>query len=374
MSKHISPLVAAASAALLPGLGGPGPVIAAPKPEVFVPKAPAIIRARTLDGMITFDAATRDSTGAFLVNELERLDPTIHEPLAAVTWQRDIDLREDVTIADETASFTNSTFAAAGGATGGGKSWVGKDSNTMARVALDIGKTAHPLNLWGMTLSWTIPELQAAIKLGRPIDADKLKGMTLKHQMDIDEQVYVGDSGLSLAGLLNSAAVTPTNAPNGAASSPLWKNKTPTEILADINAIINAVWLATGFARFPNRILLPPYLYSYLSITLISSAGNQSILKYVMENNVCTLAGQELKILPVKWLIGGGAGGTRFDATTASRMVAYIKEHEMVRFPMTALQNTPIENRSIWQETTYFGRLGQVEFVYPETVAYVDGM
>jgi hypothetical protein len=66
--------------------------------------------------MSTHDGRTVDSAGAFLVNELERLDPTLHMPLAAVTWSRDVDLRGDVTIADESASsFTNSTFAAPGG-------------------------------------------------------------------------------------------------------------------------------------------------------------------------------------------------------------------------------------------------------------------
>lgn len=64
--------------------------------------------------MFTFDNRTIDSAGAFLVGELERLDQELHMPLASVTWSRDIDLREDVSIADEVSSFTNSTFAAAG--------------------------------------------------------------------------------------------------------------------------------------------------------------------------------------------------------------------------------------------------------------------
>ena len=51
--------------------------------------------------MFTFDRRTIDSSGAFLVGELERLDKTLHAPLSSVTWGRDIDLREDVTIADE---------------------------------------------------------------------------------------------------------------------------------------------------------------------------------------------------------------------------------------------------------------------------------
>jgi hypothetical protein len=46
---------------------------------------------------------TIDSAGSFLIGELERLDQTLHDPLVAATWGRDVDLREDVTIADEVA-------------------------------------------------------------------------------------------------------------------------------------------------------------------------------------------------------------------------------------------------------------------------------
>ncbi|MFK5304216.1 hypothetical protein ACI3ST_30330, partial [Klebsiella pneumoniae] len=63
---------------------------------------------------MTFDQATVDGTGAFLVHELERLDQTLNLPLVNFTWSRDIQLREDVSIADEISSFTNTTFAAAG--------------------------------------------------------------------------------------------------------------------------------------------------------------------------------------------------------------------------------------------------------------------
>ncbi|MEG2569034.1 MAG: hypothetical protein RSA84_22790, partial [Acinetobacter sp.] len=95
------------------------------------------IRARTRDqgGFRTFDARTVDSTGAFLLGELERLDQTMHDPLVSVTWGRDIDLRSDVSIADETSSFTNSSFAAAGGPSPSGKSWVGKNTDAIAGIA-----------------------------------------------------------------------------------------------------------------------------------------------------------------------------------------------------------------------------------------------
>lgn len=70
---------------------------------------------------MTFDQATVDSSGAFLIGELERLDQTLNLPLTSQTWSRDIQLREDVSIADEISSFTNTTFAAAGTPNANGK-------------------------------------------------------------------------------------------------------------------------------------------------------------------------------------------------------------------------------------------------------------
>lgn len=55
-------------------------------------------------------------------------------------------------------------------------------------------------------------------------------------------------------------------------------------------------------------------------------------------------------------------------------MVAYTKDPMYVRFPMVPLTRTPLEYRGIYQLTTYYGKLGEVEFVYPETVGYADGI
>ena len=352
------------AASALPGLGG----------GLWTPKAPALIRARTRDNAMTFDAATIDSAGVFLIGELERLDQTLHDPLVAVTWSRDIQLREDVTIADEVSSFTNSTFASTGGTKPAGKSWIGKDANAIASMQLDIGKTAQPLTLWGEQVSYTIPELESAQKLGRPVDAQKYEGMKLKHQMDIDEMVYTGDSDLGYLGLTNSTKVTATNFPNGANGTPQWSTKSPDEILADFNTALTTVWANSGWAVMPQDVLIPPAQYGYITTAKVSNAGNVSVLKYVLENNISTQAGGKLSVRPLKWLIGRGAGGTPGVLGTVDRSVWYTNDPFRVRYPMVPLQRTPLEYRAIWQTTTYFCRLGVVEFVYAETLGYYDGL
>lgn len=335
-----------------------------------------LIRARTHDGMMTYDQQTIDSTGAFLVGQLERLDQTLNEPLVEYTWSRDVHIRTDVSAADEIASFTNSAFAMSGGINPNGLNWISNEGNALAGPSVDIGKTPQPLRLWGAEVKYTVPELVKSQKLGLPIDAQKVEAMNLKRNMDLDQIVYYGDSQLGFTGLVNSnsAVGSVSNVANGASTTPQWTTKTPTEILKDVNEILTAAWQASGWKVKPNRLMLPPAQLGYIASQPVNSAANKSILAYILENNICTQQGVPLEILELKWLIGAGAGGTQGQLGTVDRMVAYNDDKKYVQFPMTDLQRTPLEYRSLFQITTYWSRIGQIEWRYGTTAAYRDGI
>jgi hypothetical protein len=338
-----------------------------------------------------YDGKYYDSTGAFLHGELIRLDPTMHLPLAAVTWGRDIDLRQDVTIADDGTSFTQLSYGMPSGMgtpsnIAGGKAWIGKDANQITGVSVDTGLLVKPLRAWAMELKYTIFELESSLRLGRPIDQQKYDGIKLKWQFDIDAQVYAGDADVGAKGLVNmplqasgvqGVGIT-TNLPNGAAGSSHWMGlnaKTAAEILADFNYALNQVWQQSAWAVVPSRILLPTQQYGFLATTLVSTAGTTSILRFIEENNLLARSGVgSLEILPCKWCNGAGAGGTLGQAGTVDRMVVYTKDVNYVRFPMTLLQRTPIQYDAIWQKTSYFAKLGEIEVPYGETIGYFDGL
>jgi len=330
------------------------------------------------DEFATYDRATMDSAGAFLVGELERLDPMIHEPLVSVTWDRDIDLRTDVQMGDEQSSYTTSTFASTGGVTPSGISWAGKETTTLPRTNVDIAKIVNPLTLWAEQVSYSLPELMSAQLLGRPIDTQMLAGLNLKHQMDTDQMVYIGDTVLGKTGLLNHTLVTNVAnvAAGSAAGGPLqWINKTPDEIKADVNELLVSVWAASGFKAPPNKLLLPPIPFGYLTTTLVGNAAGDSILKWLRENNVMTAQYNiDLDILPVKWLDKANINGPGGAAATYDRMVAYTQKSDYVRYPLVPLQPMQPQYRGIWIDVPYFGRLGCVEVVYPETMGARDGV
>lgn len=335
--------------------------------------APSILHRAfyTRDAYQTIDQATYDSAGAFLIGELERLDPTIHEPLIATTWTRDIDLRTDVQIGDTSTSYTVSTFGSAGGVAPAGISWAGRETTTIPRTQLDIGKVNSPMTLWAQEVAYTVPELESARLTGRPIDIQMLSALNRKHQMDCDQVVYVGASDLGTTGLVNAAAVVNvSNVVNGAAGGSAWETKTPDEIKADINELLVSVWAASGYVAPPTKILIAPGPFGYITTTNVSAAGDKSILTYVKENNILTAEkGIPLDILSVKWLDQDNRPGA-----SADRMIAYSQREEYVRFPMVPLQPVAPQYAGIWVKVPYFGSLGVVETVYPETIGYRDGI
>ena len=324
---------------------------------------------------------TADSSGAFMVGELERLDQTLHMPLAEVSFSRDINMRDDVTVADDVTSFTLSTFGSAGGlgtgnGVGNGKAWMGRESTQITRVSVDIKKIVFPLRPWATELAYTILDIASAARLGRPVDAQQHEALKLKHQMDIDEQVYYGDTSMGDTGMLNSSLVTNVNnLPAGFSGSTKWSQKTPDEILADFNFALTGVWTASAWSVIPDRIGLPTTQFGYLATAKVSQAGNMSVLNYIHQNNLLTSSGRkQVEIVPMKWLNGMGVGGTVGTQGTVDRMVVYTKEKRYLRYAMTMLQRTPIQYDGMYHKSTYFCKLGVVETVYPETIGYYDGL
>jgi hypothetical protein len=338
-------------------------------------------------GIRTHDGRIVDSTGAFYIGELERLDPMIHMPLADISWSRDIDLRSDVGMGDEFSSFTLSNYnnnQSAGGALGG-KSWAGKATNQMGGDSVDIAKIVKPLTPWARELKYTLFDLESAARLGRPIDSQLFEALRFKHQWDIDTMVYIGDSdivdpttGAAATGLINNGAVSVATVANGVSGMSQWVHKTPQEILTDVNNALVSVWASSGYAVMPDRILLPPAQFAYLTNTMASigsTAAAVSILKFLLDNNIAmTEHGVKLTILPLKWAVGAGTGGTIGVQGTVDRMVVYSKKEDFVRFPMVPMQRTPIQFDGIYHKTTYYCRLGQIEVVRSKTMGYFDGI
>jgi hypothetical protein len=323
---------------------------------------------------------TQDSALAFYVNQLENLDRRLYMPLTSVSWSRDVKLRPGITMSDETTSFVQSTFATPGtlfngnGSTGGAMPWISPETTDLPGVSIDGQKYTSPLRLLGREISFTSVELDRSQLLGQPIDAQKTDAMNIGYNMNIDQMCYIGapdvlTNGGPTQGLLNSSQVTSSTVAAGISGFTQWIYKTADEMLADVNTLLVNTWLASAYAITPSKLLLPPANYSYIASQKVSTAGNISILKFLQENSIALKEnGKELDIQPVKWLGAGlGAGGS-------NRMVAYTNDESRVRFPMVPIRRETAYYKGIRFFAPYIWAFGVMEFVYPETVQYADGI
>jgi hypothetical protein len=155
---------------------------------------------------------------------------------------------------------------------------------------------------------------------------------------------------------------------NGAGGTPQWATKTPDEILADVNTLIEATWQASGYAVCPDKLLLPPQQFAFISSQKVSTAGNVSILTFLEDNSISLrVNGRKLDVQPLKWLDGRGAAG-------ADRMVVYTNDENRLRFPMVPVRRETPYYLGVKFNAPYIWAFGEVEFVYPETVRYADGI
>ena len=319
-------------------------------------------------GVRTMDAAGIATGMAFLEGELEKRDPKIREPLTSVTWPRDIVAETGGGWVDFTSTM-NVDYATSGA---NEASLVGGATDVIPTVQANINKDIFKVFTWAQAMKIPFVDSQKFQTIGRSIDSILDRGLRLNYNKTIDQLVYKGFSNVGITGLVNDPAITSYVADDGAGSSPLWTNKTVDEILFDINKAIMTAWANSEYdeSAMVNHVLLPPQKYAYIQNTRIGTSGDESILSYVLKNNMAKDQGKDLKIFPCRWLAGAGTG-------SADRMMVYVNDKNFVYFdlpvPLTRAMTQPVALQFAYI-TIYAAQMGQVKFMYTQPALYVDGI
>ena len=85
---------------------------------------------------------------------------------------------------------------------------------------------------------------------------------------------------------------------DGKSGKATWADKDVDEILWDINKALVEAWAASEYdeSAMANHILLPPAKYAYIQSTRIGTSGNESILTYILKNNLAVNQERLLKL------------------------------------------------------------------------------
>ena len=313
---------------------------------------------------MTMDAAGIASGQAFLVSELEKRDALIRKPLTSVTYPRDIVVKSGGGWVDHISA--QSVGYGITGGSGAGPVQAG-GANGLPIVQANLEKGIYKAHTFAVALRVMWVDMQKANFIGRSLDQMLQDGMRTAYDKHMDQNVYTGIPGYSSYGLLNHPDVAETSVTGGA-----WSGKTKEQILADINRAITAVWEAAEYDEdaMPNHVLLPYEQYTYILNTPVTDLATETILDYVLKNNVAAKNGKSLYIGAARWCKGAGTGGT-------DRMVVYVNHERFLQVeelvPLARVMSQPNAAQFCY-DTAYAANISEVELFYPQTIMYFDGI
>lgn len=321
------------------------------------------------NGTFTMDEAGIASGGAFLVSELEKRDPLIRKPLTSITYPRDI----NVNVGGGWVDYV-SAMSVAYGITGGSENGpvAAGGANGLPVVQASVDKGVYKAHVFAIALRVMFVDMQKSNFIGRSLDQLLQDGVRMAYDKHMDANVYVGISDYDTTGIVNNADVTETTVDNGAAGTATWATKTPLEILADINNAITAVWAAAEYdtEAMPNHILIPYEQYTYIMNTPVTDLATETILDFVLKNNVAAKNGGSLYVGATKWCKGAGTG-------SKDRMVVYVNHERYINVdelvPMTRAMTQPNATNFCY-DTAYAANISETQVLYPQTIGYFDGI
>ena len=316
---------------------------------------------------MTMDAAAVSGGNAFLVSELEKLDPSLREPLTNFTYPRDIPIESGGGWV-ETTSVMNVDYAV----TGSQADAIGGVQNAVRLIQANLDKDIYKVFPYEVAMKIKFVDMERGQVTGRSLEDIYNKGIRLDWDKYLDINTYKGQSAYGTTGLLNNANVTAGSVAVGASGKTTWKDKTPDEILYDVNQVIVAAWAAAEYdqSAVPNHILIDPANFAYIASVKVSGYADKTILEFLLANNIAKQKGVNLFIGECRFCIGAGSGGT-------NRMVAYVNDKRFVNMdvavPLSRVMTQPNVSTASY-DSLYVGNVGQVKVLYTQPIRYADGI
>lgn len=235
-------------------------------------------------------------------------------------------------------------------------------------------KTFH---LAAIGYQWNLEEVNTTMGFpGASLPDRRARAARLAYMKFMYDLTLKGSTEKGLGGLINYNGVTATNAPNdGTGSSRFWVDedgvgqKTPAQILRDVNLALQGIYLGTLETEMADTLLLPVEAYTYIAGTPYSATTMETILSFIQRTNIYTQqTGRPLTIRTVRELSTGAANGT------TGRMVAYKNDADSVKLhlPMPHRFLPVYQDGPMNYAVPGIFRTGGVELLTTAAIRYLD--
>lgn len=218
----------------------------------------------------------------------------------------------------------------------------------------------------GISYGYTVQELRTGQATGKPLDARRAAAAVRGHEELVDQMAWEGDAELGLIGFFDNPNIPQTTAVNGGLGSSEWVNKTPSEMLFDINDIFASVFELTKMKEKATKICMPVSNYTLITGTERSDVSDTTIAQWLVNNSPWLNSMDD--IIPLNELATRGAGGT-------GRMFVYNPDPDSLQLEVPSeLEWFPTQEDGLEFVVPGTGRVSSVNIYKPLSIAFVDGI
>lgn len=219
----------------------------------------------------------------------------------------------------------------------------------------------------GISYGYNLDEIQSSQLTGAALDQRRANAARRANEQTVNDVAFFGDAISGMGGLFDNP-----NIPTGAVVNPgggtEWVNKTPDEILFDINDLFADIFETTKMVESGNTLLLPPAQWSYIAATPRSANSDTTILQYVVQNS--PFLQSEADVIPVNECLAANNPELATDA-----MVAYDRNPDKLQLEIPVeLEMLPIQQKNLEFIVPGRSRLAGLNIYYPLSLAIGTGI
>lgn len=221
----------------------------------------------------------------------------------------------------------------------------------------------------GASYGWNIKEMRSAAYGNVPLEQRRANAARRAIAQKENTLAFFGDAASNTPGFINAANITSVSIPaTGTGSTTQWVNKTPDQILFDMNLVSNTIVSTSLGVEIPDTLLLPLSQYNYVSSTARSANSDTTILNYFLQNNPY--------VKQVEWLNElKGAGASGSGSSPYDRMMAYRRSPEVLTMEVPSdFEQLELQKRNLEFVVDCIEFYAGVLVYYPLAIAFGDGI
>lgn len=228
-------------------------------------------------------------------------------------------------------------------------------------------ETTIPVRSVGTSYGYNLDEIQSSQLTGLGLDQRRANASRRTIEQVVNDVAFFGDATSGMPGLFDNPNI-PTGAVVNPGSGTEWVNKTPDEILFDVNDLFADIFETTKMVEQGNTLLLPPNQWSFISSTARSANSDTTILQYLVNNSPYLTSADD--IIPVN-----ECAAANNPLLSTDGMVAYDRSPEKLELEIPVeLEYLPVQMKNLEFVIPGRNRLAGLNIYYPLSLAIATGI